>query len=156
MAVKKIGKAKVDPETGLWGVETKPGLFFIMKQRLVEKRSDIKTSRAAYSKFSGKKPPSRRNPQKREAHFQQQKDLKAEGQKFLMLAYAEILKESFTDPVPLRKDRDTDHKSDWRYCLYQGIIYQFDRPGYRDERMVQEIQSLALNESLRAGKIQPS
>ena len=140
MTVKKIGKGKVDLETGLWGVEAKSEQF-MMNQRLVDGRSDVKALKAAYSRQAGKKPPSIRHPKEREAHLRHQKDLKEELKKLLVQVYAEILKESFSYPVPLRKDRDYDHKSDWRYCLYQGTIYQFDRPGYRDDEMIEQIKA---------------
>ncbi len=141
MTVKKIGKGKADPETGLWGAEQKSERF-MMNQRLVDRRPDVKTLKTAYSRHAGKKPPPMRRPQEREEHLRHRKDLKTELQKLLAQVYAEILEESFSYPLPLRKDRDTDHKSDWRYCLYQGIIYQFDRPGYRDEEMIRQISAL--------------
>ena len=142
MTVKKIGKAKANIETGLWGVEQKSEQF-IMDQRRVDLRSDVKAIKVAYSRHAGKKPPAKRRIHKREEHFQEQKDLKAGVQELLVKVYAEILQESFTYPVPLRKDKDTDHRSDWRYCLYQGIIYQFDRPDYPGDEMILQIELTA-------------
>ena len=145
MTVKKIGKGKADPETGLWSVEQKPDRF-IMNQRLVERRPDVKALRAAYSKHAGKNAPSKRRPHEREAHHQHRKDLKAGLHELLARVYAEILQESFSEIFLLRKDRDTQHhRSDWRYCLYQGIIYQFDRPGYLEDEMIQQIKAAALS-----------
>lgn len=140
MTVKKIGKGKADPETGLWGVEAKSERF-IMNQRLVDARPDVKRLKYAYSRHAGKRFPSRRLSEEREEHLEQQKSLKAELKKLLRQVYEEILKDSFSYPVPLRKDRDYDHKSDWRYCLYQGIIYQFDRAGYPGDEMIRQINT---------------
>lgn len=138
MAVKKIGKGKADPETGLWSVEAKSERF-IMNQRLVEGRSDVKALKYAYSRHAGRNPPSTRFPKEHEAYLQKRKNLKNELKKLLTQVYIEILEESFSCPIPLRKDKDYDHKSDWRYCLYQGIIYQFDRPDCRGDEMIQQI-----------------
>jgi hypothetical protein len=141
MNVKKIGKAKANPVTGLWEVEAKP-VRFLMNQRLVEMRPEMKSLRSLYSRHASKKPPSKRRPQERDEHFQEQKRLQSEIKKLLHEIYEEILQGSFEDPVLLRADRDFDHKSDWRYCLYQGIIYQFDRPDYGDEEMIRQINEL--------------
>ncbi len=141
MTVKKIGKAKADLEQGLWSVEAKSEQF-IMNPRRVDTRSDVKALKSSYSRHAGKIPPSMRRPKERDEHFKQQKDLKAELKKLLAGVYAEILKESFSSPILLRKDKDYDHKIDWRYCLYQGMIYQFDRPGYPEDEMIQQITHL--------------
>jgi len=138
MTVKKIGKGKADPETGLWGVEAESDRFR-MNQRRVDTRPDIKALQSAYLRYASRRTPSTRRPQLHEEHVRQQKNFKTELKKLLAQVYQEILQESFTDPIPLRKDRDYDHKSDWRYCLYQGIIYQFDRAGYRDDEMIRQI-----------------
>ena len=138
MTVKKIGIGKADIETGLWVVEAKSERF-IMNQRLVETRSDVKALRSAYSRHASKYPPSVRRSKEREEHFQQQKNLKMELQKLLAQVYEAILKESFSYPIPLRRDKDYDHNSDWRYCLYQGIVYQFARPGYTGDEMIEQI-----------------
>ena len=142
MRVKKIGKAKADPETGLWRVEQKPDRF-IMNQRLVDKRPDVKHLKTVYSRHAGKKAPSKRRPEKREEHHRHRKDLKQELNELLARVYAEVLEESFSEPVPLRKDRDIEHHaSDWRYGLYQGIIYQFDRPDYLADEMIRQINAV--------------
>ena len=57
MSVKKIGKAKADLETGLWGVEQKSEQF-VMNQRRVDLRPDVKAMRLAYARHSAQKPPS--------------------------------------------------------------------------------------------------
>ncbi len=138
MVVKEIGKGKADPETGLWGVEAKPERF-IMSLRQVDTRPEVKALKAAYSRHARKSLPSSQRQKGREERFQQRRNLKTELKKLLTQVYGEILKESFSYPVPLRKDKDYDHKSDWRYCLYEGIIYQFDRAGYRGEEMIRQI-----------------
>lgn len=138
MTVKKIGKGQADPETGLWGVEAKSERF-IMNQRLVNARPDVKALKYAYSRHAGKNTPSTRRPKIHDEHVQLQKNLKTELKKLLKQVYEEILKESFSYPIPLRKDKDYDHKSDWRYGLYQGVIYQFDRPDYGGDEMIRQI-----------------
>ena len=136
MIVKKIGKAQADPEAGFWVVEMKPERFS-MNQRLVDSRPDVKAMKSAHSKLARKKSPSREDL--REEHIQQKKSMKLQLQNLLKEVYEEILKESFSSPILLRKDKDYDHKGDWRYCLYQGIIYQFDRPDYPDHEMIRKI-----------------
>ncbi len=143
MIVKKIGKAKAEPDNGLWGVEAK-SVRFTMNQRLVDTRPDVKALKAAYSRHASKRAPSVRRSQQREEHFLEQKKLKTELKKLITQVYAEILKESFSYPIPLRKDRDYDYRSDWRFCLYEGIIYQFDRPDYREDEMIRQIHPLSM------------
>ncbi|MBI3307668.1 MAG: hypothetical protein HYZ84_07680 [Candidatus Omnitrophica bacterium] len=138
MKAKKIGKAKAHPEKGMWGI-SEGTQWFIMNQRLVELRPDMKEAKAEYSRHVHTKPPSKKRQQERAEYQEQQNELKKQIAELVVQIYAEILKESFSYPVPLRKDRDADHWSDWRYCLYQGIIYQFDRPNYTDEEMLERI-----------------
>ena len=151
MSVKKIGKAKADIETGLWDVLQKPDQF-IMNQRLVDRRPDVKAMKLAYARHSAQKPPVKKRGDRREAYYEQQKNLKAELMTLLEKVYAEILKGSFTYPVPLRKDKDTDHRSDWRYCLYQGIIYQFDRPDYPGDQMIRQILAQSYSQPAKASE----
>lgn len=134
MTVKKIGKGKTDLETGLWGIENKPEKFR-MNPRLVDRRPDVKALKSR--QFA-----SAQRLVKREEIFQQRKNLKAERTKLLSQVYEEILKDSFTYPLPLRKDKDYAHQGDWRYCLYQGIVYEFDRPGYGDDEIIRQIERL--------------
>ena len=141
MTVKKIGKGKALPELGLWAVEQKSD-HFMMSQRLVDKRADVKSLKMIYSKHASKSAPNKKRVTERNAHHQHRKDLRAELDQLLAKVYAEILKDSFSDPVPLRKSGDIEHGRDLRYCLYQGIIYQFDRPGYLSDEMVRQIQTL--------------
>ena len=58
----------------------------------------------------------------------------------LKKVYEEIWTESFTYPILLWRDKDFDHKIDWRYALYKGYIYKFDHPGYSDEEMIRQIE----------------
>jgi hypothetical protein len=110
-----------------------------MNQRFVDARSDVKAMKSAHSKLARTKLPSRENL--REEHIKQKKSVKLQLQNLLKEVYKEILEQSFSSPILLRKDKDYDHKGDWRYCLYQGIIYQFDRPGYPDDEMIRKISS---------------
>ncbi len=132
MNVKKIGKAKPDLESGLWVIEDKPHQFR-MNPRLVDLRPDVKALKSRPAKRLAK----------REEIFEQRRKLKAERTKVLSQVYDEILKDSFTYPIPLRKDKDYAHQGDWRYCLYQGIVYEFNRPGYEDAEMIRQIGNLA-------------
>ena len=142
MVVKKIGKAKAEPEAGLWGVEIKSEKF-TMNQRIVEGRRDVKIVRSAYSKHSSKYIPTTRRPTQRAEYMDERAKLKSELNQLIAQVYVETLEDSFSCPVPLRKDKDADHKGDWRYCLYQGVIYQFNRPGYTEEEMIQQIDAFA-------------
>lgn len=141
MPVKKIGKAKAFPEDGLWGIDTKPERYS-MNERLVDLRPDIKAMKHVYLKHVGTQPPSPKYIAKREEYYRRREVLRKEQYHLIRKVYAEILEDSFIRPIPLRKDKDYDHKGDWRYCLYQGIIYQFDRPGYSGDEMISRIEQL--------------
>ena len=141
MTVKKIGVAKADPEAGFWAVEAKSERF-MMNPRLVNLRADVKAVRSAYSKHSSKIPPSMRRAEIRADYFEKQREIKAKLQTLLKQVYQEILEESFSCPLALRKNKDMEHGRDWRYCLYQGNIYQFDRPNYGDDQMREQIGAL--------------
>ena len=136
---KKLGKAKIDLDDELWLAEGRREKFHF-NRRLVDTRPDVKAVKAKYVKFVTASTPSMRKPRKREAHFQIRDEYKKELHECLTKAYDEILAESFDFPVKLRGYKDFDHKSDWRYCLYKGQIYQFDQAGYSDEEMVSQIQ----------------
>ena len=141
MNVKKIGKAIAIPEEELWGVVAKSEQF-LMNKRMVELRPEVKKMRTVFTKFAGKRTPATRKSAKRDEYYLHRESLRAELKRVLAKVYEDIREESFDLPIQLRKNRDTDHKSDFRYCLYRGIIYQFDRPGYRDEDMIAMIQKL--------------
>lgn len=141
MAVKKIGKAKAEPENGQWGVEIKPEKF-TMNPRIVEGRPDYKLVQRAYSKFASRYIPTTRRPTLRAEYMAERSKLKNELDQLVKQVYVEVLEDSFSCPVVLRKEKDSHHNGDWRYCLYQGIIYQFDRPGYLEDEMVQQITAL--------------
>lgn len=141
MAVKKIGKAVWDPETEMWKVP--PGSErYVNNRRLVDTRPEVKAVRHIYSRASSKNTPSIRKPVKRQEYLKEVKGLRKEYLDAVKSAFEEIKKESFEFPVLLRLDRDYDHKSDWRYCLFEGIVYQFDRAGYSSDAMVEQIREL--------------
>jgi hypothetical protein len=136
--MKRIGKAKINLETDLWGVDDHP-YSYMMNRRLVETRADVKKFLAKYKKTTNVKRPTRRDPVKREEYFKTREEAKKHLHLFWGRIYKEVLAESFDSPIPLRKDHDFDHNSDWRFCLYKGIIYQFDKPGLSDEEMIRQI-----------------
>ena len=138
---KKLGKAKIDLEDELWQPEGRTQKFHF-NRRLVDTRSDVKAVKAKYTKFITRNTPSMKRPVKREEHFKIREDYQRELEECLKQVYQEMLAESFTYPILLRRDKDYDHKIDWRYCLYQGYIYQFDHSGYSDEEMVSRILQL--------------
>ena len=139
--LKKIGKAKIDLEAELWFVEGRLDKY-CFNRRLVDTRSDIKAVKSKYTKSITTPTPSMRKPTRREEHFKARADYRRELKECLTKVYQEMLEESFQFPIRLRRDKDFDHKSDWRYCLYQGHIYRFDQAGYTDEEMVGRIVSL--------------
>lgn len=141
MSAKKIGEAKIDMEDELWTVANGKGKF-AMSRRHVDSRKEIKEARAKYSKTASKRTPSRRQTEKRDEYYEERDELKRRLRELLVVAYEEIRQESFTTPFVLQKDHDFDHHGQWRYCLYKGIVYQFDRPGYSDEAMLQQIHEL--------------
>jgi hypothetical protein len=136
---KKLGKAKIDLNDELWLVEGRTEKFHF-NRRLVDTRSDVKGVKSKYAKFIQVNTPSMRKPNRREEHFKVRDDYKRDLSECLKHVYEEMLAESFTYPILLRRDKDFDHKIDWRYCLYQGYIYQFDHSGYSDEEMINQIQ----------------
>ncbi len=140
MIVKKFGKAKADLESGLWILENKPDKFE-MNQRIIESRRDVKIVKGAYLKQASKYIPSTRRPTLRAEYMAERAKLKKELDKLVAQVYVETLDDSQTCPIPLRKVRDTEHNGDWRYCLYQGMIYQFDRPGYTEDEMMEQINA---------------
>ena len=146
MNVTKIGKAEIDLENELFTVELKDASFLINK-RLVEKRPDFKKARANYLKTARQHTPTMRKHEKREEYF----NLKNEGleqmRAVLKVAYEEILQDSFEAPVPLRRNRDYEHAGDWRYCLYRGIVYKFDKPGLSTEEMREKVEALLSRQS---------
>lgn len=146
--VKKIGKAKLDLKKELWYVDDKEGAY-INNRRLVDTRKDLKALKLQHSKGIGVDTPSRRKPTKRQEYFKNIEAYQKERDLLLAKIYEEIRAESFNFPIPLCKDRDYEHKSDWRYCMYKGIIYQFDRPGYMDDEMIPAIEALEVSSAKR-------
>lgn len=138
--MKKLGKAKIDLESGLWYVENKPEHFH-MNRRLVDTRPDVKKFMSKFKKAINAKRPSKRQPIQREQFFKERNESRRQLNLFWARVYQEILDETYTYPLPLRLDHDFDHKSDWRYGIYQGVIYFFDKPDLSDEAMIREIQA---------------
>lgn len=136
--MKKLGKAKINLEKGLWYVESKPEHFH-MNRRIVDTRPDVKKFMSRFRKELDAKRPSKRQPVMREKYFKERTELRRQHDLFWTRIYKEVLEDSFTYPLPLRLDHDFDHKSDWRYGMYQGIIYFFDKPDLSDEAMIREI-----------------
>lgn len=137
---KKLGKAKIDLESELWFAEGRPDQYHF-NRRLVDTRSDVKAVKSKYAKFVQSNTPSMRKPVQREEHFRMRDDYRRELHDCLVKVYGELLTESMTYPILLRRTRDFDHQSDWRYCIYQGYIYQFDKAGYSDEEMIDRIRA---------------
>ena len=141
MSVKKIGKARWDAESSYWRVENSRERFEA-NPRLIDQRKDVKESRKNYSNAAGRAIPSVRQPDQREEFFETRKALKRQLDECIAKAYAEIKEESFSRPVLMRIENDMAHGGDWRFCLYHGVIYQFDKPDYSYESMVEQIMAL--------------
>lgn len=140
MLIKKIGKAFIDLEDELWCIEGKP-LQFFNDRRLVDTRPDVKEVKKGV-KIIQRDTPSRRQSIKREAYFKDLEDYQRQLKECLAKVYAEMLEDTFTQPLALRKHRDYDHNSEARYGLYQGYVYEFDKPNYSPEEMLQKIQAM--------------
>ena len=141
MTAKKLGKAKIDLEKELWQLVEKKGAF-LFNRRLVDTRPEIKEVRAKFGKAIQKSTPPVRKYEKREEYVTANKEYRKQMTDVLTKIYQEMLEDSHTTPIKLRRDRDYDHKGDWRYCLYRGIVYQFDRPGYTENEMLNQILTL--------------
>lgn len=139
--MKKIGKAKIDLERDLWTTEREEQ-YFHMNRRLIDLRPDVKKFMAKFKKTFNEKRPSKRQPIIREAYFKNRDELRRQRNLFFGRVYKEIIEESFIYPIPLRKDHDFDSNSEWRFAMYKGIIYQFDRQGFSDEEMISQIEAL--------------
>ena len=142
MATQKLGKAKFELESELWALEGGRAEKFLMNQRLINARPDVKSLRASYAKIVNGKKPRAHKRRERDEYFAVRDERKDLLNQCLEKAYEEILQESFSYPIPLRRDRDYDHKGDWRYCLYKGYVYQFDKPGCSDAQMLEQIHGL--------------
>ena len=138
MRVKKLGKAEIELTDELWFVEGRADQYH-MNRRLVDTRPDVKSFKAQYVKMIRKNTPAMKQPQAREEYFKIRDEYSAGLKKLLTKVYQEIKEESFTYPIPLRRAKDFDHRSDWRCCLYKGEIYQFDRGGYSSGEMAELI-----------------
>ena len=142
MSAKKLGKAKIDLEKEMWIIENKEGAY-LFNRRLVDTRPEIKAVRSTFGKEVQKDTPAKRKYEKREAYDTTVKEYRKQMLGALTFIYSEMLEDSHQAPIPLRRDRDYDHKGDWRYCLYQGFIYKFDHPGLSEDEMLKQIQALS-------------
>ena len=141
MTAKKLGKAKIDLKKELWRLVEKEGAF-LFNRRLVDTRPEVKEVRATLGKAIQKSTPPVRKYEKREQYVTANKEYRKQMNEVLTRIYQEMLEDSHTTPIKLRRDRDYDHKSDWRYCLYKGFVYQFDKPGYSNDEMIRQIEML--------------
>jgi hypothetical protein len=142
MKVKKIGKAVLDLDKEMWRAAGVSPERYMINRRLVDTAPEVKAARHVYSKASSRHTPTKRRADKRQAYMDEVKALRSAYEAAIKNAFEEIRKESFNFPIPLRLDKDYDHKSDWRYCMYEGVIYLFDRAGYDDEQMIGLIRNL--------------
>ncbi len=72
-------------------------------------------------------------------------DYKAELEKLCTATALEVHKTSFEKPIRLILSNGAWFKpkyGDWRYCLYKGDVYKFDRVGYTVEEMLLQIIDL--------------
>ena len=141
MNVKKIGRAKINLKDELWEAEGRKERFH-MNLRLVSSRPEVKAARAAYSKLAGKGRPPLRKPNKRADFLKSVAEKKQDVEVILESAYDDVLDESKLTPILLWKDKDYGRKMDWRFCIYKGVIYEFDRQGYAEETMLAQIEAL--------------
>ncbi|OGW72176.1 MAG: hypothetical protein A2Y02_03620 [Omnitrophica bacterium GWA2_52_12] len=141
MNVKKIGRAVADLENELWSVHGRTEKFH-MNLRLISAQKELKNARAVYTKIASKGRPPLKRPNKRIEYLRVVEIEKKALHAALKNAYAHVMEQSFEYPIPLWKDKDWGKKMEWRYMLYQGVIYGFDRAGYRDEEMISAIQAL--------------
>ena len=145
MGIKKLGKAVIDLDEELWCSE-KGNEKFLMNRRLIDARPDIKALKGHYAKsLNQDRKLTVGREQKRDKLIKTRTDYRRELRENLAKIYEEIFQSSFNSPLQLRRHRDFDHNSDWRYCLYKGRIYQFDRPGYSDEEMIEQINAVEVS-----------
>ena len=141
MSVKKLGRADYDLENDLWQIKGRPEKFH-MNLRLVSSKPEVKAARTAYTKLSSKDRPSLRKPGKRDAFLKEVSLAKALLEQVLRDAVDAVKEDSRQYPIRLRKDKDFGKNMDWRFCLYRGMIYQFDHQEYSDEEIVRKISEL--------------
>lgn len=141
MSVKCLGRGRIDLDKELWFPEGKTNLRFHMNRRRIDLKPEMKALRKHAEKVNHGLQLIRRRPHKRQAYLKARDEFKLKFRRQLETIYREIWEESFSTPVLLRRARDYDHGSDWRYCLYQGNIYEFDKPDYSSEEMVSEIRN---------------
>ena len=145
MIVRRFGKALLDPEKEMWKVAAR-GERFLINRRLVDTSPEVKATRHRYSKSSSRHTPSVRRADKRKEFLDEIDGLRREYQEAIKKAFEDIRKESFNYPIPLRLDKDYDHTRDWRYCMYEGMIFELDKTCYSDEEIIQQIKGGLKNE----------
>lgn len=149
MIVRRFGKATWDSEKEMW--KSQRGERFIINRRLVDTQPEVKAARTRYSKSSSRNTPSIRRPDSRKEYLDEVSGLRREYEEALRKAFEEVRKDSFRFPIPLRLDRDYDHTRDYRYCMYEGMIYELDGTGYSDEEIIKLIKGEATNEEKEQG-----
>ncbi len=141
MNVKRIGRAEIDLENELWCVEGRAEKFH-MNLRYISAKPEVKAARAAYTKLASKDRPPMRKPNKRADFLKEVSLSRILLDEVLRDAFEAVRKDSYENPLKLWKDKDFGRKMDWRFCLYKGVIYQFDHQNYPDERMIGFITTL--------------
>ena len=145
MIVRRFGKALFDPDKEMWKVAAR-GERFLINRRLVDTNPEVKATRHLYSKASSRHTPSIRKADLRKEHMDEVSGLRREYQEAMRRAFEEVRKDSFQYPIPLRLDRDYDHTRDYRYCMYEGMIFELNSTGYSDEEIIQQIKGEVKNE----------
>ena len=144
MSAKCLGRGRIDLADELWFLQGKEDLRFHMNRRLIDLKPEAKALRKHAKQVNRGLQLVRKRPHKRQAYLKARDEFKTKSNRGVEKIYREIQEESFTHPIPLRRSRDYDHGSDWRYCLYQGKIYEFDQPNYSGEDMVSHIEQYEL------------
>ena len=138
MIIKKLGKAKINLETERWVVQNRAEEF-LFNRRLLDRHPIIKEAKKQLKTLKCYPPPVRK-VRKRQEYFEQKDAYTQAMDEAIKAVFDEMTQTAQTSPLPLRKYRDFDHKSDWRYCLYKDHVYLFDRPDYLEDQMIEQIQ----------------
>jgi hypothetical protein len=141
MNVKKLGKVVLHLNEGAWSVEGHNERYKV-NERLVELHPEVKAINSQLGKAVRTPRPPVRKPLKREVHLAAEAEYRKQMRDTLLRVYEEIKQDSFSYPIPMRKEKDFEHNSDYRYCMFKGIIYRFDRPGYEDKEIIRSIEKL--------------
>ena len=138
MNIKKIGAAVADVKKEMWSIPTH-NLYFEMDRRIIDTHQETKAVNKQYAKTIGANTPSRFKPDRRKEYFQSRDEYYKAWEEALSRIFQEIQKDAESFPIPLKRHKDYDFHGEWRYCLYKGIVYQLDRPGYSDEEILKAI-----------------